>query len=116
MPFKKSFLKRGYDTKALKYLTKDIDEISNLISEFEYDSKGVPILLKQYLKLSGKILGFNVDPDFSRVLDALIFVDLTKTTPKILERYMGKEGAASFLGYHKTDFSMATSAEVGANV
>lgn len=80
---------------------KDIDEVSHMISDIEEDQKGVPILLKQYLKLGGKLLGFNIDPDFSDVLDGLILVDLTKTDPKLLERYMGKEGAESFFEHHK---------------
>ncbi len=34
------------------------------------------------------------------VLDAHIVVDLTETPLKILERYMGKEGARNFITYH----------------
>ena len=45
-------------------------------------------------------MGFNVDPAFSYVMDGLILVDLTKTEPNILERYMGKEGAAEYLAFH----------------
>ena len=70
------------------------------ISEIEADQKGVPILLKQYLKLGGRLLGFNVDPEFSDVLDVLIMVDLRLTAPKILGRYMGREGAARFFAGH----------------
>lgn len=75
----------------------DLDEVSAFISEIESDHKGVPILLKQYLKLGGRLLGFNVDPEFSDVLDVLIVVDLRETAKKILARYMGAEGAESFL-------------------
>jgi putative hemolysin len=79
---------------------KDLDDVSTFISEIEADHKGVPILLKQYLKLGGRLLGFNVDPEFSNVLDVLIMVDLRRTSPKILRRYMGREGTASFLACH----------------
>lgn len=79
----------------------DVDDVSELISSIESDRKGIPILLKQYLKLGGEIMGFNVDPAFGNVLDGLIMVDLTKTEPKMLERYLGKEGALSFLSYHR---------------
>ncbi|MFW6347011.1 MAG: lysophospholipid acyltransferase family protein [Cyclonatronaceae bacterium] len=78
----------------------NINDISEMISTIESDSKGVPILLKQYLKLGGKLLGFNVDPEFSNALDGLILVDLTETPKKILTRYMGNEGAEAFLRYH----------------
>jgi putative hemolysin len=64
------------------------------------DQKGVPILLKQYLRLGGRLLGFNVDPEFSNVLDVLIMVDLRRTEPKILERYMGRDGTRAFLAHH----------------
>jgi hypothetical protein len=42
-----------------------------------------------------------VDPDFGDVLDGMILTDLTKTEPKILTRYMGKEGRESFMRYHR---------------
>lgn len=78
----------------------DINELSDLIMDIESENKGIPILLKQYLKLGGKILAFNRDPHFSNVLDGLILVDLTTTPVNLLERYMGKAGAKSFLSYH----------------
>ncbi len=78
----------------------DLDEVSALIAEIEADGKGVPILLRQYLKLGGRPLGFNVDPEFANVLDVLLLVDLRKTERRILERYMGREGAEEFLGHH----------------
>lgn len=60
----------------------------------------MPILLKQYLRLGGKIVDFNVDRDFAQALDGLILVDLTHTDRKTLGRYMGDEGMESFLDYH----------------
>ncbi|MCG3137514.1 MAG: hypothetical protein HJJLKODD_01360 [Phycisphaerae bacterium] len=81
-------------------LLEDIDEISSLVSEVEADQKGVPILLRQYLRLNAKFLGCNVDPDFSDVLDGLMLTDLTQTDQRILERHMGKDGLQKFLTYH----------------
>jgi putative hemolysin len=77
-----------------------VDEVSAWISGVEEDGKGMPILLRQYLKLGGKILDFNVDRDFAQALDGLILVDLTRTDRKTLSRYMGDEGLESFLDYH----------------
>ena len=79
----------------------DVDELSSWISDIETDGKGVPILLKQYLKLGGKLLSFNIDPSFGNVLDGLIMVDLTRTEPKLLKRYMQSEGFESFMSYHR---------------
>lgn len=78
----------------------DIDVLSDVIANLEHDQKGVPILLKQYLKLGGRLLGFNVDDQFSDALDGLIMVDLCDTDPKVLARYMGQDAAQRFLAYH----------------
>jgi putative hemolysin len=80
---------------------RDMNELSDLIMDIEAENKGIPILLKQYLKLGGKILAFNRDPLFSNVLDGLILVDLTKTSFNLLERYMGKAGAEIFTNFHR---------------
>ncbi len=84
------------------FIINDLDDISDLVADFEIDNKGIPILLKQYIKLGGKILAFNIDPDFNDVLDGLIMVDLTETSPKMLERYLGKAGTSEFLTYHQS--------------
>jgi putative hemolysin len=78
----------------------DINDFSEVISDIEKDAKGVPILLKHYVKLGGQFLGFCEDPAFCRSIDALVLVDLARTEPKILERYMGQSGSASFLRFH----------------
>jgi putative hemolysin len=93
---------KGWDIEAAASLLKDdIEDLSGLISCVERDRKGIPILLKQYLKLGGLIAGFNVDPGFGNVLDGLILVDLTKTERRMLERYLGKDGSRQFLAYHE---------------
>jgi putative hemolysin len=84
------------DKKRLQTAIKDIEDISALISELETDQKGVPVLLRQYLKLNATMLSFNVDPDFHNSVDGLVLVDLLKTDPKILTRFMGEEGATAF--------------------
>jgi hypothetical protein len=75
----------------------DVEELSALIADVELDRKGVPVLLKQYLKLGGELVAFHVDRRFADALDGLIVVDLRKTDTRVLERYMGKDGAARFL-------------------
>lgn len=80
-----------------------IDEVSELVSLQESDEKGVPILIKQYLKMGGRMLGFNVDRNFGDCIDGLIMVDLRQTEERVLQRYMGKEGARGFLQRHLVD-------------
>ncbi|MDR3765214.1 MAG: lysophospholipid acyltransferase family protein [Acidobacteriota bacterium] len=77
-----------------------MDDISEWVSMFESDGKGVPVLVRHYMKLGGKFLGFNVDAKFSNVLDGLLLVDLREAKPELLARYLGKEGAQNFLKVH----------------
>ncbi|WP_455211744.1 hypothetical protein [Kaarinaea lacus] len=79
----------------------DIEQISEIVAQFERDQKGVPVLLKQYLKLGGTLLGFNVDGDFNNTLDGLIMVDLLKSDPKVLNKYMGSEQTNAYLTFHE---------------
>ena len=79
------------------------DLVSTIISDLESDKKGIPILVKQYLKLGGKILAFNVDPDFGDCLDGLILVDLRRTDAKVRVHYMGAESEAVFRAHHHLD-------------
>jgi len=78
-----------------------LEDISEWVSMLESDGKGVPVLVKHYMKLGGKFLGFNVDAKFSNVLDGLLLVDLRKAKPAVLARYLGKQGAAEFLRRHE---------------
>jgi putative hemolysin len=86
----------------------DIDQISDIVAQFEKDRKGIPVLLKQYLKLGGTLLGFNVDHDFNNALDGLIMVDLLKTDGKVIQKYMGAEQASQFLEFHNRQLRRAS--------
>ncbi len=94
-------VKAGPDWRELRRLCCSIEDLGDFISEVEKDRKGVPVLLRQYLKLGGKILAFNVDPEFSDALDGLILVDLLRTDARTLAKYMGSEAAGQFLALHK---------------
>jgi putative hemolysin len=76
------------------------DLVSSIISDLESDKKGIPILVKQYLKLGGRILAFNVDPDFGDCVDGLILVDLRRTDAKVRAHYMGADADAAFRAHH----------------
>jgi putative hemolysin len=80
-----------------------VEELSEVIAELESDRKGVPVLLRQYLKLGGRQLALNVDEQFSNVLDVLVMVDLRETDERMLVRYLGRDGAASFRHVHAVD-------------
>jgi putative hemolysin len=101
-PFRTPKLRR-WDCGALCSVLRDVDELAEPISDVEEDGKGLPILIRQYDKLGGKLVGFNLDRKFSDVVDGLVIVDLRQTEPSVLERYMGKEGYAGFRRFHKMD-------------
>ena len=94
-PFRLSLLHR-WDCRVMCRALRDLDELSEPITDVEADGKGLPILLRQYAKIGGKLLGFNVDRKFSNVLDGLIVVDLRQTDPAVLDRYMGRAAAQAF--------------------
>src|ERR1041385_418236 len=98
-PFSQSWT-RAKDYEVACNRIRDLDELSAPISDVEIDGKGLPILLKQYAKLGGRIVSFNVDRKFSDVLDGLVLVDLRKTESNVLEKYMGKDGLKAFQQYH----------------
>ena len=81
----------------------DVDDCSAVISSLETDGKGIPVLLKHYLRLNGTILSFNVDKDFSSVVDGLIMVDFTETDARLLAKYMGDENCRQYLASHKKE-------------
>ena len=90
----------GGTRRLLHTAVNDVDDISLLISEIERDGKGIPVLLRQYLKLNGSLISFNLDREFSDVVDGLLMVDLRKTDPRLLKRFMGEEGVKRFTAVH----------------
>lgn len=76
------------------------DEVHRLIAAWEPDKKGMPVLLRHYLKLRAQVLAFNVDAAFGNALDALMVVDLPSVERPMLNRYLGAEGATRYLAHH----------------
>jgi putative hemolysin len=64
------------DEEILLANTDDLNKFDRFIKEVEPNDYTMPILLKRYLKLNGKIIGFNLDPKFNDALDGLLVLDL----------------------------------------
>lgn len=62
----------------------DINKIERIIMDIEPGYR-IPVLLRKYLEINGKIIGFNVDPKFNDCLDGLLIVDLYKTPPDVIK-------------------------------
>lgn len=80
----------------------DLQLLSRVIARID-EGKGVPVLLRQYLSLNGKLVCFNVDPAFNNALDGLIMVDLRDIPLKTFARYMGTDQAVVYLKSHGVD-------------
>lgn len=65
-----------------------IDDLDRLVRDIEPGAKGIPVLLRHYLKLNGRICAFNLDPAFGNCLDGLIVVDLDSAPRQHLARYV----------------------------
>jgi putative hemolysin len=66
----------------------DVDELDVVIKRLE-GRQGIPVLLRQYLRLNATLLGFNVDPAFGDALDALMMVDVARIPAALRLRYLG---------------------------
>jgi putative hemolysin len=77
----------------------DVDDLDSLIRGIE-GNHGIPVLLRQYLRLNATLLGFNIDRAFGDALDALMMVDLATLPAGVLGKYLGRNNAQTFLDYH----------------
>ena len=62
--------------------------------------KAVPVLLRHYLSLNGKMVCFNIHSKFNDSLEGLIIVDARQTDKKTLSRFLGSEGYEHFMSFH----------------
>ncbi len=92
---------RVWNRDLLKSLN-NIAVINKLLGQCD-PGRSIPVLLRQYLALNGRFVGFSVNHSFNDSLDGLILVDLRKTPMKYLQRYLGKEGSADFLNLWRLD-------------
>jgi putative hemolysin len=64
------------DARILLEEANDIKKLDKTLKDIEPEDFGMPVLLKKYLGLNGKIIGFNRDPKFNNCLDGLLILDL----------------------------------------
>jgi putative hemolysin len=76
----------------------DVRTLTKRVSQLESDQKGLPILIREYVKLGGQFLAFSVDPDFQNAMDGLVVVNLERTAPRLLALHMGQENYERFRG------------------
>jgi putative hemolysin len=99
-------------TAGFSALLREMDDLSDVISDVEPEFEGPPVLIRQYVRLGGRFIAFNVDREFSDCLDGLIRVDLLAANAKMIQSYMGREEYEAFLRFH----GVTESSRVSANV
>jgi putative hemolysin len=62
-----------------------IRSLDSFIEDIEPSHFPLPVLLKQYIKLNAKFISFNVDPNFSDVLDGFILLNLSDVPYSMIE-------------------------------
>ena len=88
------------------HLSKNLDtigEVNGAVSAIEHDGKGLPVLIRHYLKFEATFLGFNVDHDFSGVIDGLIMVDMARTNERVGNKLLGDQVINTVRDYHFPD-------------
>ncbi|MBK6882278.1 MAG: lysophospholipid acyltransferase family protein [Flavobacteriales bacterium] len=63
----------------------DLKKMDRLIAEVDPQETAMPVLLKKYLLLNARIIGFNRDPRFNDALDGLMVLDLQKLPERTIE-------------------------------
>jgi len=66
-----------------------VEAISAVVSSVEEDGKGIPVLLRHYLKLNGSLLNFHVDEDFNNTTVGLILVRTQDIEPAFRKKFLG---------------------------
>ncbi len=62
-----------------------VKNLDSLIEDIEPDHIRIPVLVRQYLKLNARFISFNVDPNFSDVLDGFIILNLKDVPDSMIE-------------------------------
>ena len=80
----------------------DINSLDKFIGDVDEVNSGLPVLLKKYIKLNAKIIGFNVDPKFNNCLDGLIALDLCDIPQNTIESLSKEANDGSILQHLKS--------------
>jgi putative hemolysin len=66
----------GIDAYVLTENIRNLKDLDSVIKNMDPNNFKLPVLLKKYLELNGKIISFNIDPKFNDALDGLLVLDL----------------------------------------
>ena len=72
------------DVEILLEEAKDLGRFDKYIRDVDTEDTGMPVLLKKYLGLNGKIIAFNLDANFNDALDGLLVLDMMNVPSQVL--------------------------------
>lgn len=81
----------------------NITMLDKMIGDIEPSSDKLPVLLKKYISLNGKIIGFNIDPKFNMCLDGLLILDLFDVPMNTIESLSKEINDDTILNRFSTD-------------
>lgn len=84
-PFKPDLKPCDLDNMLGSFEGSDFKNLETFLSTIEPAHIKVPILLKQYTKLNAKFISFNIDPNFSDVLDGLMLLKVKDLPQEIID-------------------------------
>ena len=100
----------GMKPEEISSLVQSVEDVSTLVTGLEHDGKGVPTLIKHYVRMNAKLISFGVWKNHSNAVVSFIVTDLTTSDPKFLKRYMGTESYERFMAFHGAKEPSAASA------
>jgi hypothetical protein len=80
---------KSANTQILIEKKDSIKSLDTIISDIEHNHAKVPVLIRQYIQLNAKILGFNVDPKFNDCLDGFLLLDILNM-PEEMKKQLSK--------------------------
>lgn len=72
------------DTDILLERVPNFNKMDQIINDIDPGNPKMPVLLKKYLELGGKIAAFNIDAQFSNTVDGFLVLDLNMVKPEII--------------------------------
>ena len=81
------------DRRLIESAVPDLQVLNTVVAGLEPDGKGIPVLLRQYIRLGGRMVSFNIDAGFGNTLDCLVVTDLQNTPERLFRRYRGVHAA-----------------------
>ena len=100
-----SAVRREIEGQQLKLLT--LDEIDDIVKDIEPGRAGLPVLLRHYVNLGGRILAFNKDKQFSSTVDGLLLLNLLQADRRRLTRFLGQGAVDAIVDFHQRDLKVS---------